>query len=193
MPDNLTICELHRENAMSYGTVRLWVQNFDAGRENVHYESKSGWPSLVTDQLTLDVDEKSRENRHFSASSLVEHFPQILRTVLYEVVAKRLARWVHNKYCFPKLLTQENISKPSESTLSFLTLQTLKGMSFWILYYCYWRWDLVIIRHIGVNTADYGMDALGHTPPKNILISIFINQHWMYRILGSKRDFFGRL
>ena len=33
------ICQVYGVNAMSDGTVRKWVQMFNEGRENVHYEA----------------------------------------------------------------------------------------------------------------------------------------------------------
>ena len=36
------ICQVYGDNAVSDGVVRKWVQMFNEGRENVHYEARSG-------------------------------------------------------------------------------------------------------------------------------------------------------
>jgi len=43
------ICHVYGDNAMSDGMVRKWIRMFIEGRENVHYEARSGRPSLVND------------------------------------------------------------------------------------------------------------------------------------------------
>jgi hypothetical protein len=104
------ICEVYSENAMSDGMVRKWVRQFNEGRENVHDEVQSGRPSVVNDDLVHVVDSKVHEDRRFTISSLSLHFPQISRTILYEIVSDRLnyrklcSRWV------PKMLSQALIT-----------------------------------------------------------------------------------
>jgi len=52
------------------------------------------------------VEEKNRENRRFTITSLSLHFPQISRSLLHKIVSDKLkfqklcARWV------PKMLTE---------------------------------------------------------------------------------------
>ncbi|GBN28239.1 hypothetical protein AVEN_24088-1 [Araneus ventricosus] len=43
---------------------------FKNGRTNVHVEGLSGRPSLVTDELTVKINEKIRGNRHFTITEL---------------------------------------------------------------------------------------------------------------------------
>jgi len=76
------ICQVYGDNAMSDGMVRKWVQMFNEGRENVYDEAPSGRPSLVTDDLVLNANERVCDNRHFTISDLSLHFPQISRTTL---------------------------------------------------------------------------------------------------------------
>jgi hypothetical protein len=70
------------------------------GRTNVHDEEQRGRPSLVSDDLVQNVDQKMYERRHFTISELSYEITQISGTVLYEVIAVRLgchklcARWV---------------------------------------------------------------------------------------------------
>jgi transposase len=42
------ICEVWGENIMSNEMARKWVRKFNEGRGNVHDESRSGRPSVVT-------------------------------------------------------------------------------------------------------------------------------------------------
>ena len=60
---------------------------FNEGRENVYDEARSGCPSLVSDDLVLKANESVRDDRCFTISDLSLHFPQISRTVLYDIVS----------------------------------------------------------------------------------------------------------
>jgi hypothetical protein len=42
------MCEVYGENAMINGIVRKLVRKFKEGRDEVHDEPRSGWPSVVT-------------------------------------------------------------------------------------------------------------------------------------------------
>ena len=42
------LCEVYGETIMTDGMVRKWVRQFNEGRENVHDESRSGRPSVIT-------------------------------------------------------------------------------------------------------------------------------------------------
>ena len=65
-------------NAMSDGMVRKWVRVFNEGRQNLHDEARSGRPSLVNADLMRKVNEKVRDDTHFTISDLSLHFPRIL-------------------------------------------------------------------------------------------------------------------
>jgi len=60
---------------------------FNEGQENVHDEGRSGCPSLVNDDLVRKVNERMRDDRRFTVSDLSLHFPQISRTLLYDIVS----------------------------------------------------------------------------------------------------------
>ena len=81
------ICQVYGDNAMSDGMVRKWVRMFNGGRENVHDEARSGRLSLVNDDSVRKVNERVRDNRRFAISDLSLHFPQISRTLLYDIVS----------------------------------------------------------------------------------------------------------
>lgn len=61
------ICEVYGQNIMSDGMVRKWVRAFKDSRTNVHDEERSGRLSVFNEDL---VDEKVRENRRFTMSSM---------------------------------------------------------------------------------------------------------------------------
>ena len=86
------IYQVYGDNAMSEGMVRKWVRMFNEGRENVHDEARSGRPSLVNDDLVRKVNERVRDDRRFSISDLSLHFPQISRTLFYDIVSSHLDR-----------------------------------------------------------------------------------------------------
>jgi len=87
---------------MSDGMGRKWVRMFNEGRENVHDEARSGRLSLVNDDLVCKVNEGVRDDRRFTVSDLSLHFPQISRTLFYDIVSSHLgyrkvcARWMSN-------------------------------------------------------------------------------------------------
>jgi len=83
------ICQVYGDNAMSHGMVRKWFRVFNEGRENLHDEARSRRPSLVNDDLVHKVNEGVRDDRRFSVSDLSLHFPQISRTVLYDIVSSQ--------------------------------------------------------------------------------------------------------
>jgi len=56
----------------------------------VHDEARSGRPSLVNDDLLRKVNERVRNDRRFTISDLSLHFPQISRTLLYDIVSSHL-------------------------------------------------------------------------------------------------------
>jgi len=82
------ICQVYGDNAMIDGMVRKWVRMFNEGRENVQDEERSGRPSLVNDDLMRKVNnERVRDDRRFIISDLSLHFPQISRTLIYEIAS----------------------------------------------------------------------------------------------------------
>jgi len=83
---------VYGDNAMSDGMVRKLVRMFSEGRENVHDEARNGRPSLVNDDLVRKGNERVRDDRRFTISDLSLHFPQISRTLLYEIVSSHSGR-----------------------------------------------------------------------------------------------------
>ena len=81
------ICQVYGDNAMNNGMIRKWVRMFSEGREKVHNEARSGRPSLVNGDLVRKVNEIVRDDRRFTISDLSLHFPQISRTLLYDIVS----------------------------------------------------------------------------------------------------------
>ncbi|GBN18066.1 hypothetical protein AVEN_255030-1 [Araneus ventricosus] len=60
------ICEVYGATVMCEGKVRKWVRDFKAGRDNVHDDSLSGSPSMITDDMVASVEAKILENRRFT-------------------------------------------------------------------------------------------------------------------------------
>lgn len=80
------ICDVYGNGIMSESRVRQWCIDFKNGRTKVHDEDRSGRPSLVTDELVVKINEKIRVNRRFTITELSEHFPQILQSLVHEIV-----------------------------------------------------------------------------------------------------------
>ena len=55
----------------------------------MHDEARSGCPSLLND-LVRKVNERVRDDRRFTISDLFLHFPQISRTLPYDIVSSHL-------------------------------------------------------------------------------------------------------
>ena len=51
----------------------------------MHDEARSGCPFLVNDDLVCKVNESTRVDRHFTIYDLSLHFPQISRSLLYDL------------------------------------------------------------------------------------------------------------
>jgi [histone H3]-lysine36 N-dimethyltransferase SETMAR len=161
------LCTVYGPNVMSAGVVREWVRAFKSGRTNVHDEERSGRPSVVTDDLVGKIDEKIRDNRRFTISQLSEEFPQISRTVLYEVVSERLgyrkfcARWV------PKILSETHKTQRMTAALDFLTRYDQGGESFMNRIV---TGDETWIKYVNPETKEqskvWGHTASPHKPTK---------------------------
>ncbi|GBM81161.1 hypothetical protein AVEN_226976-1 [Araneus ventricosus] len=72
------ICEVYGATTMCEGKVRKWVREFKAGRDNVHDDSRSGRPSVITDGMVVSVEAKILEKRRFTISTLSNDFPEVL-------------------------------------------------------------------------------------------------------------------
>jgi hypothetical protein len=79
-------------------------------------------PAVVSDDMVQSVDNnKNCERRRFAISELLCEFPQISRTLLYEIITVGLfyhkfrARWV------PKILTYGHKTQKMPSVLTFFT------------------------------------------------------------------------
>ena len=55
-------------------------------------EARSGRPSLVNNDLVHKANERVRDDRRFTMSDLSLHFPQISRTLPYDIVSSHLGR-----------------------------------------------------------------------------------------------------
>jgi len=75
---------MYGDNMMSDGMVRKWVQMFNEGRQNMHDEAWIVRPCLVNDDLVRKINEWVRDER-LSISSLSLQFPQLSRTLLYDI------------------------------------------------------------------------------------------------------------
>jgi hypothetical protein len=80
------LCVVYGQNVKSKGTVRQWCRIFKDGQTNVHKYERTGWPSVVSDDLVQSVCER----RCFTISELSCQFPQISCTLLYKIITVRL-------------------------------------------------------------------------------------------------------
>jgi len=95
----------------------------------VRDEARSGCLSLVNDDLVRKVNERVRGDRRFTISDLSLHFPQIARTLLYDIVSSHLgyqkvcAQWV------PRMLTEVHKKQHVACALKFLMCYHKEGDS----------------------------------------------------------------
>ncbi|KAJ4451413.1 hypothetical protein ANN_02875 [Periplaneta americana] len=115
-------CEVRSEikffNAQSIAPIEIHRQLCQVYGPNIR--KRSGRPSLINDDRVELVRQCIMENRRFTITELSSHFPQILRSLLHEIVTKHLlfknvcARWV------TKNLTPEHKTKRLGAALTFL-------------------------------------------------------------------------
>jgi len=121
------LCDVSGPNVMSESKVRQWCHLFKEGRTNVHDEERSSRPSVITDDLMEKVNTTIRGNRRFIISELSLKFPQVSRSVIYDIVSEKLgskklcARWV------PKMLTDEHKQKHLAAAHQFLQRHQIEG------------------------------------------------------------------
>jgi hypothetical protein len=84
------LCDMYGEHAMSSSMVWRWVQLGNEGGEKMHDDQRRGRPSVVNKGLVRAVEEKIRENRRFTVTSLSLHFPQISQSLLHKIVSDKL-------------------------------------------------------------------------------------------------------
>ena len=65
----------------------------------MHDDERSGRLSPVNDDLMHAVEEKIRENRRFTITSLSLHFPDISRSLLHEIMSEKL-NYQNRKYMY---------------------------------------------------------------------------------------------
>jgi histone-lysine N-methyltransferase SETMAR len=124
---NVRTTDVHRQLMAMYGegvlndlSVSKWCRMFNAGRTNVHDEEQSGHPSLITEDLKKQVDEKIRQDRCLTLDQLHEKFPQISRPLLHKILSRHLrykkicARWV------PRMLSYNHRKNCTGAALMFL-------------------------------------------------------------------------
>jgi len=124
------LIEVYGPGVMGEGKVRQWCREFKSGRTNVHDEERRGRPSVQTDDLVQQVDEKVWVDRRFTISSLAEEFPNVSRTTLFRVVTEKLG---YHKVCarwMPKILTDEHKNKRMASGQAFLDRYQRDGDQF---------------------------------------------------------------
>ncbi|GBM28212.1 Histone-lysine N-methyltransferase SETMAR [Araneus ventricosus] len=153
------LCAVYGPNIMSEGVVRQWVRFFKDGRTDIHDESRSGRPSVVSADLIKEIDEKIRLLRNFTITQLSEHLPNISRTVLFETVTGKLgyrkfcARWV------PKMLTEIHKTSRMGVALKFLSRYHTGGEDFLNRIV---TGDETWVAHVNAETKQQSM-AWGHT------------------------------
>jgi len=93
----------------------------------VHDEVRIGRPSLVNDDLVRKVNESVHDNRRFTISDLSLHFPQISRTLLYDIFSSHLGYWKVCAQWVPKILTEEHKKQRVAWALTFLMCYHKEG------------------------------------------------------------------
>jgi len=58
----------------------------------LHNEARIGRPSLVNNDFVRKVNERVRDDRRFTISDLSLHFPQISRTLFYDIFSSHSGR-----------------------------------------------------------------------------------------------------
>ncbi|KAG5309177.1 SETMR methyltransferase, partial [Pseudoatta argentina] len=132
-----TPVEVYNEVKTAYGdkgmnrtSVFKWCREFKNGRTSVHYDQRSGRPSILTDDIVEKIENALRDDRRLTVDELSAMFPQISRSLLHETITETLgyrklsARWV------PKQLTDQHKLNRVEAGQEFLRRYKLHGDEF---------------------------------------------------------------
>jgi len=76
--------------------VAKWVRLFKEGRTDTHDEERCGRPSVISDELLQQVEEKVRDDRRVTLDALSESFPHISRSFQGEIISEKLG---YRKLC----------------------------------------------------------------------------------------------
>ena len=150
----------------------------------MHDDPRSGQPSVVNEDLVRAVEEKIRENRRFTITSLSLHFPRISRSLLHEIVSDELgfrklcARWV------PKMLTEEHKLKRQASVLDFLTRYSEEGDNF--LSHLVTQ-DETWVSHTTPELKQQSMEWKHTSSPTKTKFKQTTSTRKMHSVLGQKR------
>ncbi len=122
--------DVYGKNASSYVVVWKWTELFKNERTNVHDESRSGQPSVISKELVDAVNELIREDRCIHVREVYDRFPAISLSTIHEIIRnclgfkKLCARWV------PKMLTNDHISARMGLCLQFPQRYAVEGEEF---------------------------------------------------------------
>ena len=169
---------------MSDSKVRQWCCLFKQGRTNVHEEERSGQPSVIKDDLVVEkVNTTIRGNRCFTISELSLEFPQVSRSVIYNIVSEKLG--------YKKTVCQmgaENVNRRTQAEMPGCSSSIFATPSNWrrsvFRPYCHWRWDVDFLHKHGVSA----MAPLIVPESKEVQASIFSQKNHGHRFLGQKGD-----
>jgi len=96
----------------------------------VHDDLWSGRLSVVSEDLVRAFQEKIRDNRRFTITSLSLHFPQISWSLLHQIVSGKVKFRKLCANCVPKLLMEEHKLEHQARTLDVLTQYSEEGENF---------------------------------------------------------------
>jgi hypothetical protein len=98
--------EIHKQivavygNVMNRQNVTKRCRGFSEGRTDVHDEQRSDRPSLISDELTQEIEGEILTNRRVTIKELHLVIPEVSKTTIHEAVTVKLgysklsARWV---------------------------------------------------------------------------------------------------
>jgi len=115
---------------MNRQNVTKWCREFSEGRTDVHDEQRCGMPSLISDDLLLEIEEEIRANRCATIGELHHIIPEVSKTTIHEAVTEKLGYRKLCARCVPKMLT---ITKRNRwfPRCSFSRTTHRKEISFW--------------------------------------------------------------
>lgn len=130
---------------MSQRDVTRWCMRFSEGRTDLHDLKRSGRPTIKTADLIAKIEEVLRTDRRITIAELQQHFPDVSKTVVHEIVKEDLG---YNKICarwVPRMLTDQHKKNRMSSALTFLSLynefgdelldRIVTGDETWVYYY----------------------------------------------------------
>lgn len=82
------LTEMYGESCMDVKSVRKWCREFRTGRTEIHYEQRSGRPS-ISDETVAKVKALLHEKRRITLDDVCVLVPEVVRITIHRILTKK--------------------------------------------------------------------------------------------------------